>query len=53
MRNLEKEFPGPLSLHPAFAQREAWFRDAKRSHDHKVAQEARADRIRRDQGLDG
>jgi ATP-dependent RNA helicase RhlE len=53
MRNLEKEFPGALPLHPAFAQRDAWFRDAKRSHDHKVAQEERADRIRRDQGLDG
>lgn len=52
MRNLEKEFPGPLPLHPAFAQRDAWFRDAKRNHDHKVAQEERADRIRRDQGLE-
>jgi ATP-dependent RNA helicase DDX47/RRP3 len=53
MRNLEKEFPGSVPLHPAFSNHEAWIRDAKRSHDHKVAQAARADRIRRDQGLAG
>jgi superfamily II DNA/RNA helicase len=52
MRNLEREFPGPMPLHPAFANREAWFRDAKRSHDHKVALAERAERIRREQGLD-
>jgi superfamily II DNA/RNA helicase len=53
MRNLEKEFPGPLPVHPAFSQREAWFRDAKRSHDHKVKQADRKTHIRREQGLDG
>jgi len=53
MRNLEKEFPGALPTHPAFANRDAWFRDAKRSHDHKVSQGERAEQIRREQGLDG
>jgi len=52
MRNLEQEFPGPLPIHPAFANRDAWFRDAKRLHDHKVSQGERADQIRREQGLD-
>jgi ATP-dependent RNA helicase RhlE len=53
MRNLEKEFPGPIPTHPAFANRDAWFRDAKRNHDHKVSQGEKAEQIRREQGLDG
>lgn len=53
MRNLEKEFPGPLPTHPAFANRDAWFRDAKRLHDHKVSQGEKAEQIRREQGLSG
>jgi ATP-dependent RNA helicase RhlE len=52
MRNLEKEFPGPVPVHPAFAQRDAWFIHAKRIHDHKVMQEERADRIRKEQSGD-
>ncbi len=51
MRNLEKEFPGPMPIHPAFAQREKWFIDAKRNHDQLVKQEERKIRIRREQGL--
>lgn len=52
MRNLEREFPGPLPAHPAFANRDAWFRDAKRIHDHKHALAEKAQRIRREQGLE-
>ena len=52
MRNLEKEFPGALPLHPAFAQRDPWFRDAKRVHDHKVKLDDRKAHIRREQGLE-
>jgi superfamily II DNA/RNA helicase len=51
MRNLEKEFPGELPVHPAFAQRDRWFVDAKRNHDSLVKLEERKDRIRREQGL--
>jgi superfamily II DNA/RNA helicase len=51
MRNLEKEFPGPIPMHPAFAQRDRWFIDAKRNHDTEVKLEERKDRIRREQGL--
>jgi superfamily II DNA/RNA helicase len=53
MRNIEREFPGPLPVHPAFANRDAWFRDAKRNHDHKVKSAERADAVRAEQGLDG
>jgi superfamily II DNA/RNA helicase len=53
MRNLEKEFPGPLPVHPAFAQRDRWFIDAKRNHDLLVKQEDRKASIRKEQGLDG
>lgn len=53
MRNIEREFPGPLPVHPAFANRDAWFRDAKRNHDHKVKSAERAEAIRAEQGLDG
>ncbi|HKP95712.1 MAG TPA: DEAD/DEAH box helicase [Fibrobacteria bacterium] len=52
MRNLEKEFPGALPVHPAFAQRDRWFLDAKRNHDHLVKQEERKAHIRREQGLE-
>lgn len=52
MRNLEDEFPGAIPVHPAFAQRDPWFRDAKRLHDHKVKSEDRKARIRREQGLE-
>jgi superfamily II DNA/RNA helicase len=51
MRNLEKEFPGEMPVHPAFAQRDRWFVDAKRNHDSLVKLEERKDRIRREQGL--
>lgn len=51
MRNLEKEFPGDLPVHPAFAQRDRWFIDAKRNHDSLVKLEERKERIRREQGL--
>lgn len=52
MRNLEAEFPGPIPFHPAFAQRDAWFRDAKRHHDTEVGREERRQKIRKAQGLD-
>jgi superfamily II DNA/RNA helicase len=52
MRNLEKEYPGALPIHPAFAQRDRWFIDAKRNHDHKVKLEERKAHIRREQGLE-
>jgi superfamily II DNA/RNA helicase len=52
MRNLEAEFPGTLPIHPDFAQRETWFRDAKRLHDREVGKEERRQRIRREQGID-
>lgn len=52
MRNLEKEFPGTLPVHPGFAQRDPWFRDAKRVHDHKVKLDDRKVQIRREQGLE-
>ena len=52
MRNLEKEFPGPIPVHPAFAQRDPWFRDAKRIHDNAVKQDDRKSRIRKEQGLE-
>lgn len=51
MRNLEKEFPVALPVHPAFAQRERWFIDAKRNHDTAVKLEKRRDHIRKEQGL--
>jgi ATP-dependent RNA helicase RhlE len=52
MRNLEKEFPGPMPVHPAFAQRDRWFIDAKRHHDQLVKLEERKAHIRREQGLE-
>ena len=52
MRNLEKEFPGALPIHPAFAQRDRWFIDAKRNHDQMVKLEERKAHIRREQGLE-
>jgi superfamily II DNA/RNA helicase len=52
MRNLEKEFPGELPVHPAFAQRDRWFEDAKRNHDTEVKLEKRREHIRREQGLE-
>jgi ATP-dependent RNA helicase RhlE len=51
MRNLEKEFPGPMPLHPGFAQRDRWFIDAKRNHEQLVKLEERKAHIRREQGL--
>ena len=53
MRNLENEFPGPLPIHPAFAQRDRWFEGAKRNHDTEVKLEKRRTHIRREQGLEG
>ena len=52
MRNLEAEFPGPVPVHPGFADRETWFRDAKRIHDRETGREERRERIRKAQGLD-
>ncbi len=52
MRNLEKEFPGELPVHPAFAQRDRWFIDAKRNHDSEIKLEKKREHIRREQGLD-
>jgi len=52
MRNLEKEFPGALPVHPAFAQRDRWFEEAKRNHDTEVKLEKRREHIRREQGLE-
>ncbi len=53
MRNLEKEFPGTIPFDPAFAQRDPWFRNAKRVHDTEVQQAERKVQIRKAQGLDG
>ncbi|HLP41675.1 MAG TPA: DEAD/DEAH box helicase, partial [Fibrobacteria bacterium] len=52
MRNLEVEFPGGIPVHPEYAQRDTWFRDAKRLHDREVGREERRERIRKEQGLD-
>jgi ATP-dependent RNA helicase RhlE len=52
MRNLEKEFPGPIPVHPAFAHRDRWFIDAKRNHDLLAKQAERKSKIRREQGLE-
>jgi ATP-dependent RNA helicase RhlE len=53
MRNLEKEYPGPLPVHAAFAQRDRWFIEAKRNHDTEIKLEKRREHIRREQGLEG
>ncbi len=52
MRNLETEFPGPLPVHPAFAQRDRWFVEAKRNHDTEMKLIKRQEYIRREQGLE-
>lgn len=52
MRNLESEAPGPLPIHPDFADRETWYRDAKRLHDRETGREERRSRIRKAQGLE-
>jgi ATP-dependent RNA helicase RhlE len=52
MRNLEKEFPGLIPVHPAFAHRDRWFVDAKRNHDLLAKQADRKAKIRREQGLE-
>lgn len=51
LRNIQKDFEGPLPLHPDYAQMEAWQKNAKRVHDAKVRAEQRAEFIRREQGL--
>jgi superfamily II DNA/RNA helicase len=51
MRNLEKESPEPLNFHPDYAQRDAWFAQAKRIHDAEVKRESRREFIREQQGL--
>jgi hypothetical protein len=52
MRNLEAEAPGPLPVHPDYADRETWHRDAKRLHDKQTGREERRARIRKAQGLE-
>ena len=52
MRNLETEFPGPLPVHAAFAQRDRWFVEAKRNHDAEIKLLKRQEYIRREQGLE-
>jgi ATP-dependent RNA helicase RhlE len=51
LRNIEREFGGPLPLHPDYAQAENWLKNAKRVHDSKVRLEKKAESIRRQQGL--
>jgi superfamily II DNA/RNA helicase len=51
LRNIEKEFGGPLPLHSDYAQGELWLKNAKRVHEAKVRQEKRAAFIREEQGL--
>lgn len=52
MRNLEAEAPGPLPIHPDYADRETWYRDAKRLHDKETGREERRARVRKAQGLE-
>jgi superfamily II DNA/RNA helicase len=51
LRNLEKEFGGPLPLHPDYAQYDRWLTDARRAHETKVRIQKKADFLRREQGL--
>jgi superfamily II DNA/RNA helicase len=51
LRNIEREFGGPLPMHPDYAQSERWLEAAKRKHDTKVRVEKRADFLRREQGI--
>jgi superfamily II DNA/RNA helicase len=52
MRNLRDARPSGLPYHPRYAQEEAWFRQAKRVHDIDVRRTEKADRVRKEQGLD-
>lgn len=51
LRGIQKDFDGPLPLHPDYAQLEAWQKNARRVHDAKVRAEQKAEFIRREQGL--
>jgi superfamily II DNA/RNA helicase len=51
LRSIEKDFGGPLPLHPDYAQMDPWLKNAKRVHDAKVRQQKRAEFIRIEQGL--
>jgi ATP-dependent RNA helicase RhlE len=51
LRNIEKEFGGPLPHHADYAQAEIWFKNAKRVHDARVRLQKKADFIREQQGL--
>lgn len=51
LRHLEKEFGGPLPLHPDYAQYDRWLTDARRAHEAKVRLQKKADFLRREQGL--
>ncbi len=50
-RNIEKEFGGPIPVHPAYAQGDPWLKQAKRVHEAKVRIDKRAEFIRVEQGL--
>lgn len=52
LRNIERDFGGPLPVDPRHANIEAWRIQAKRVHDAKVRATERIERIRREQGLD-
>ena len=51
LRNIQRDFGGPLPVHPDYAQAEPWLIHAKRVHEAKVRAEQRAEFIRREQGL--
>jgi len=51
LRNIRKEFDGPLPLHPDYDQMGVWEIHAKRRHDAKVRAEKKSEFIRREQGI--
>ncbi len=51
VRNIEREYGGPLPTHPDYAQRDRWLESAKRTHDAKARVEKRAEFLRREQGI--
>ena len=53
MRNLEREYPGPLPYQPGYDGRERWLRDAKNIHDREARQVQRREFLRKEQGLTG
>lgn len=53
LRNIEREYGGPLPAHPDYGQRDRWLESARRAHVSKVRTAKRAEFLRREQGLPG